>query len=248
MQYLTMRNLTTAIFYLFFQANLFATPIQNFTAKYDVYHNDVFVAKSTRVLNSTHHHLNFSAVTETAGIVAWFSSITINEMSTLTHTKNKLSFSSYKYDEKKNDKSKLYQLTLDEKSQQLYNSYTKEHYPTSNNLHDTLGFTIAIMHDLSKGKRELNYTIAEKKHLKSYHLKFIKEEKFSSHNNEINTLKMEHYDPVKKTRFTLWCAEELNFLPIKISKIKENGDETLLNLRQFNQKKIYLNIDSDEID
>lgn len=241
-----MQTITTVFLYFFLQAMVIAAPVEDFTAKYKVYRNELYVGQSTRTLSSKNNHLEFSSVTKTAGIAAWFVNIAINETSKLNLNDNNLSFVSYYYNEKKKDKNKTYQLTLDEKYQQLYNSYTKQTYPVTGNVHDILGFTIAIMHDLAKGKRELNYLIAEKKHIKPYHLKFIKKEKLATNSGDINTLKMEHFDPIRKQRFTLWCAEKLNFLPVKISKVKENGDEILLNLTQINQKKIVLSLDNEE--
>ena len=57
---------------------------------------------------------------------------------------------------------------------------------------------------------------------------------------------MEHYDPQSKTRFTLWCAEKMGFLPIRILKKNHKDDESLLNLTHFNNKKIYLYLDEEE--
>ena len=102
------------------------------------------------------------------------------------------------------------------------------------------------MYDLQAGKREIQYSVAEKKKLKTYILKFIKKENIQTSNGEISTLKMEHYDPQTKHRFTLWCAENMGFLPVRILKINHKGNEDLLNLTQFNNKKIHLNLDEDE--
>ena len=250
-----MRYLTSTILYFCLQTITLASPIQNiqnFTAKYDVYHNGLYVGQSTRTLNSNNNSLSFSSVTETAGLAALFFNITIHETSQLRFKNNQLNFVSYHFEEKNNDKSERYQLSLiekpAEKSRQLYNTHTKKHYPASDNLQDMLGFTITAMMDLKKGQRELNYTLADKDHVKPYHLKLKKEEKIATDSGEINTLKMEHYDPIKNIRFTLWCAEKLNFLPVKISQIKENGDETLLTLTELNSKKVYLNFDNEALD
>lgn len=243
-----MKILTTAILYIFIPAMLLAAPIEDFTAKYNVYHNEMYVGQSTRSLNSNSSLLKFSSVTETAGLAALFFDITINETSQLILKNKNLNFFSYHYNENKEDKNKHYQLSIDDKTQQLYNSHTRKHYPTTKNMHDMLGFTIAIMFDLKKGLRDLKYSIAEKNKINNYHLKFIQEEKLISNNKEINTLKMEHYDPLKKQRFTLWCAKNLDFVPLRIRKIKENGDETLLNLTQFNHENIYLSLDNEESD
>ena len=240
-----MRYLITLILFSFLQITAFATPTKDFSASYDLYHNGMYVGESSRKLKTENEFLTFSSVAKTAGIAAWFLDVTITETSKLHFQSDNLNFFSYSYHEKNNDKNKGYQLHLD-KSQTFYNSYKKEHYPVTKNLHDTLGFTVAIMHDLQAGKREIKYSIAKKKNLETYILKFIKKENIQTNDGEISTLKMEHYDPQTKHRFTLWCAENMDFLPVRILKTNHKGNEDLLNLTQFNNKKYYLNLDEDE--
>ena len=242
-----MQYLMTITFYFLLQSIVFSAPIKDFTATYDLYHNGLYVGQSTRNLTTKNDLLTFTSVAETAGIAAWFFNITITETSQLRFDKNRLNFISYHYNEKNNDKNKGYQLVID-KTHKLYNSYTKEHYPVAKNLHDTLGFTVAIMHELQTGNREIKYTIAEKKKLKTYTLKLIKQENLTTNNGEISTLKMEHYDPKTNRRFTFWCAEKLGFLPIRILNISKKGDENLLNLTHLNQKAIKLHLENEEDD
>lgn len=230
--------------YLFLPVVVFSAPVKDFSATYKLYHNELYVGDSVRILKTSGENITFTAKTETAGLAAIFFSISINETSNL-HFKNKqLNFVSYQYDEKNKDQHERYQIYLDQK--QVYNSYTKKHYPIAENLQDTLGFTISVMHDLNAGKREITYTIAEKDGIKTYHLKLIKKENLSTNSRVIKTLKMEHYNPQTKHRFTLWCAEEMGYLPIRIRSINHKGDENLFNLSRFNQKEIYLNLEPDE--
>lgn len=240
-----MRYLITIIFYFLLQSNTFAIPIKDFIVRYDLYHNEAYVGQTTRRLVTKNKFLNFSSTAKTDGIAAWFFDITITETSKLRYKNNRLNFFSYSYNEKKNNENKGYQLRLD-KANKFYNSHTKELYPVTNNLHDTLGFSAAIMHDLQAGKREIKYTIAEKNKLRIYTLKFIKKENLATNKGKINTLKMEHYNPQTKTRFTLWCAETMGFLPIRIRKINYKGNETLFNLTHFNQQAIDLILDEEE--
>ena len=244
-----MQYLISFIFYLFLQNTAFASPLKNFTAGYDLYHNQFYVGTSTRTLNSSNNQYTFSSTAKTAGVVSWFADISIKETSKLLFKNNRLNFVSYEYDEKNRDEkeTKNYQLNLT-KPQQFYNSYEKKHYPAAKNLHDTLGFSVAIMHDLQLGKREISYTIAEKDNLKIYTLKFIKKENLITDKGHISTYKMEHYDPKTKARFTFWCAENMGFLPIRIRNINQKGDENLINLTHFNQKKIFLNLEDEESD
>lgn len=111
-----------------------------------------------------------------------------------------------------------------------------------------LGFTAAVMQDLKNGKQELNYTIAEKNKVRAYTLKFIKKENITTNSGHIKTIKLEHFNPQTKERFTLWCAENMNFIPVRILSNNRKGNESLLNLTQFNQKKFKLEIEEEETD
>ncbi|MDH5368588.1 MAG: DUF3108 domain-containing protein [Gammaproteobacteria bacterium] len=244
-----MRYLILLTLYILLQSVALAAPIKDFTANYNLYHNEMYIGQSTRNLTTQNKLLTFTSVAKTAGIAAWFVNMTITETSKLRFTDNRLHFISYHYNEDKNGKNKSYQLHLDS-PHKLYNSYTKKHYPAVDNMHDILGFTVAIMHELQTGNREIKYTIAEKKKLKTYTLKLLKQENLTTDKGTISTLKMEHYDPDTKRRFTFWCAENLGFLPIRILNINEKGDENLINLTHLNQKAInlHLNLSNEESD
>ena len=230
-----MRYLITLLFFFSVHSFSLAAPIKDFTARYDIYHSETYIGQTTRRLTNKNNTLNFSSISKTEGIAAWFVDVTIAETSKLNYKNNQLSFSSYSYDEKKNDTTKKYKLSTD-KANKLHNSNTNKYYPIVNNLHDPLGFTMAIMQDMQNGKRELKYTIAGKSKIKKYTLKFIEKENIPSNGGHLTSFKMEHYNPKTKERFTLWCVEDLGFLPVRIHSINRKGNETLLNLTLFNQK------------
>lgn len=242
-----MRYINTLLLYFSMQTFLFASPINNFVAQYDLYHNQTYVGKTERRLVSKNKLLTFSSIAKTDGFLSWFADITVTEKSQLQAQDNSLNFISYSYLEVDGSKKKQYQLHID-KSKSIYNSHTQKTYPLNHDLHDTLGFTVAIMHDMKKGKREIKYSIAEKDSLKTYTLKFIEKVNIETQTGNIETFKMEHYNPHTNERFTLWCAKNMDFLPIRILSINRKGDENLLNLSQFNNKKVYLELTEEESD
>ena len=242
-----MRYLITLLLYFSIQFFSFAAPIKDFTVRYNLYYNEMYVGQTTRNLVTENNNINFSSTAKTDGIASWFFDITLAETSKLHYKNNRLYFFSYSYNEKKNDENKGYTLRLD-KANTFYNSHTKKHYPVADNLQDTLGFTVAIMHDMQNGKREITYSLAEKKELKTYTLKFITKENIATNDGQIATFKMEHYNPQTKERFTLWCAEKMGFLPVRILSINRKGNENLLNLTHFNQKKFFLDFSEEDID
>ena len=242
-----MQYFITILFYLTLHTVVLAAPINNFTAQYELYYNEMYIGKTTRHLTKQNNLLTFSSTSKTDGVAAWFKDITIIETSKLLYNNNSLTFYSYNYDEKRNNEEKKYKIHID-KEKTIYNSHTKEHYPIANNLHDILGFTAAVMQDMKNEKKELKYTIAEKRKLKTYTLKFIKKENIATNSGHITTHKMEHYNPLTKERFTLWCAEDMGFLPVRISSYNHKGNTSLLNLTKFNKIKFNLELDEEELD
>ncbi|MCW8899767.1 MAG: DUF3108 domain-containing protein [Gammaproteobacteria bacterium] len=239
-----MRNIFIATIFLLLPSITSASSVKDFSASYAVYKNGFFLGNTKRTLTTKNNILNYTAVTETAGIAAWFFDVTIFEKSKLILKNDSLNIYSYKYDEKNKDKHTIHELHIDD-NKQLYHSYTKQHYPITKNLHDGLGFNIAMMHDLKKGLRDIKYTIAEKEKLKDYHIKFVKEETLPADNGGLKTIKIEHTNPKTKDRFTFWCVESMGFLPVRIQNVKDNGDEVLLNLTHYNNKEVYLYLDDD---
>lgn len=240
-----MRYLITLFFYFLLQNIAFSASIKDFTSRYEIYHNDFYVGTTARKLIKEKDIFVFSSESKTAGVASWFFDITITETSKLINKKNQLHFHSFDYNKNKNGVKENYQLRLENKHQ-FYNTYKKQLFPVSNDLHDTLGFTVAIMYDLKIGKRDMPYAVAEKTKIDNYQLKFIKEENLETNTGTIQTLKMEHYNPQKKQRITIWCAPEMDYLPIRIVNINSNGDENLLHLTHFNNKPVHLSLDEEE--
>ena len=242
-----MRYIITLFFYLLLHNVAFSTSIKDFTSRYEVYHNNFYVGTATRKLKKEKNFFIFSSEAKTAGIASWFYDVTITETSKLIDKNKQFRFHSFDYHKNKNGEKEGYQLNL-KNSQQFYNTYKKQLFPVSNNLHDTLGFTVAIMYDLKMGKRSISYTVAKKTKIDNYQLEFMKEENLETNTGAIHTLKMEYFDQKKKQRITIWCAPEMDYLPIRIININSNGDENLLHLTHFNNKPVYLSLDEEEIE
>ena len=242
-----MRYLITLFFYLLLNNVAFSASIKDFTSRYEIYHNDFHVGTTIRKLNKEKDFFIFSSESTTAGVASWFFDVTITETSKLIDKDNQLHFHSFKYLRNKNGEKKGYQLNL-KNPQQFYNTYKKKLFPVTKDLHDTLGFTVAIMYDLKMGKRSILYTVAKKTKIDNYQLEFIKEENLETNTGSIQTLKMEYFNPKKKQRFTIWCAPEMDYLPIKILSTNNDGDEDLLKLTHFNNKPVHLSLDEEEVD
>ena len=95
-----------------------------------------------------------------------------------------------------------------------------------------------------------NYPILNSKFSRIFQLPkyFDKKENITTNSGHITTYKMEHYNPLTNERFTLWCAEDMGFLPIRISSYNRKGNSSLLNLTKFNKIKLNLELNEEELE
>lgn len=82
---------------------------------------------------------------------------------------------------------------------------------------------LALMQDLDAGRRDIQYRIAEGGKLKTYHLKAIGEEHLDTALGLMETIKVRRIRDDSKRETTLWCAPELNFLPVKMVHREKDG-------------------------
>ena len=88
---------------------------------------------------------------------------------------------------------------------------------------DKFSYILAMMHDLGRGERSVEYTIADGgRRLKRYVLTRIGEERITTALGTFDTTVIRRERENSKRKTTFWCAADLGFLPVKI--IHEEGD------------------------
>ena len=95
---------------------------------------------------------------------------------------------------------------------------------------DKLGYILALMRDLSRGERQVEYTIADGGQLRRYVLTAIGEERTETALGTFDTVGMQlvHGGGRRKTSF--WCASALGFFPVKIDHVERGGPPLTLRL------------------
>ena len=89
---------------------------------------------------------------------------------------------------------------------------------------DKFSYLFALMLDLTHGKRRVEYTVADGgRRLKHYVLSSVGEERIETALGTYDTtvIRRERTDSRRET--TLWCAEALGFLPVKIVHVESDG-------------------------
>ena len=99
---------------------------------------------------------------------------------------------------------------------------------------DKFSYILAMMRDLSRGERRLEYTIADGgRRLKRYVLTGIGEERIETALGTFDTavIRRERENSERKTTF--WCAADLGFLPVKIVHAEGDGQSMTLHIESL---------------
>jgi hypothetical protein len=92
-------------------------------------------------------------------------------------------------------------------------------YPVPPLTFDANGYQVNLMVDLASGVRDIDYSIAGSKRLRTYDIRHIGDEQIQTVLGKLDTVVIRH--KASQTT-TLWCAKDLHFLPVKIEH-QENG-------------------------
>ncbi len=93
---------------------------------------------------------------------------------------------------------------------------------------DKLVYVLAMMHDLSTGKRDLQYTVADGGKLKTYRVEVIQEEPLETALGTLATLVVRRSRKESGRESFFWCAPSLHFLPVKLEHREKDGTLTAL--------------------
>ena len=90
---------------------------------------------------------------------------------------------------------------------------------------DKLLYQLSIMQDLHTSKTSLHYPIADGGKLKYYDIEIVGKERIHIELGTFDAVRLRHIKGRRKT--TMWCAEQLGYLPIRIEQQK-NDDSPMI--------------------
>jgi len=205
-----------------------------FIATYEVVHTSIYLGDAVRKFQSGKDGTwIFSSDTAAKGLVSVFIKDVINEESIMRRGIDGYAPSSYKYHQHGGKKEKRFELLFDWDKNIINNNYTNKDYNLKSGTHDLLSFQVQLMQDLQNNKQEVEYIIADKKRVEAYTLKVVKETTLEIPFKTIKTIELISNKIRDKLQFKVWCAPELNYLPIRVLKIDDEGDETELTLKKL---------------
>ncbi|MEK6748526.1 MAG: DUF3108 domain-containing protein [Pseudomonadota bacterium] len=87
-------------------------------------------------------------------------------------------------------------------------------YEITPGMYDQNMYQLAIMLDLQQGLQTMTYRLAENRRMKVYEIRVLRREKIQTAVGDYNAYVVANRDNSAETM--MWCAEELNYLPVRI--------------------------------
>ncbi len=199
----------------------------SFSATYTLKKGPLTLAEMKRKLykNDKGNYV-YESYSEPVGYARWFTDSTLLEKTEWNYHQQQLRPVEYSYDRNSSKKKRHIKLSFNWDKMRVTNNINHDPWSmkiTEDTL-DKLLYQLAVMQDLSNGKESLEYQIADGGKLKTYRFSNLGKETLRTKLGTFNTVKLKR--PGKRDTI-LWCAEELNYLPIKLVQ-EENGIELTL--------------------
>ena len=205
-----------------------------FTATYEVTHKSIYLGDAVQTFKTLPNgNWEYKSDIKAKGFVSLFVKDSVTEVSEIKKIADGFQPISYRYYQYGGKKEKKYTLIFDWVKGLINNDYTKKTYPLEASTHDLLSFQIQLMHDLQQNKKSINYFIADKKRVGKYSLTLVKKMSLETPFKTMDTVEMISNKIRDKMQFVIWSSPELNYLPVQIRKIEDDGDITELVLKSI---------------
>ena len=201
-----------------------------FEADYTIRMKGAQVAKMTRQFSRQESgDYQYHSETRTTGLISLFRKDHIIENSKWKMQSDKIVPSEYYYDHSGGKKDRKVSISFDWENNRITNSIDGSSWkmPTSPNIMDKLLYQLAIMYDLQAGKESLRYTVADGGKTKIYNFEILGEETVKTPLGNLLAVKLERHKPNSRRKSTLWCAKDLEYLPVKVENIEKDGKITI---------------------
>ena len=99
---------------------------------------------------------------------------------------------------------------------------------------DKLNYILALMRDLGRGERRVEYPIADGgRRLKRYVLASVGEERIETGIGTFDTVVVRRERENSRRETTFWCARALGFFPVRIVHVERDGTPLTLRIKSL---------------
>jgi hypothetical protein len=232
------RSFTPALFLL---CALLVTPVQTlqanlleqgFEVDYAASYRGLHVGVTTRrLVPNGDDTWTFTSDSEPAGLVKLIVTFDVTEQSRLLIDEQgvrPLSYS-YRYGDR-GDKS--YRLDFDWQAGKVNAQPVEVDLDLPPDTQDNLSFLVAVMQKLQHGIREFDMVVAGRKKLRAHQVEALDEQTQRTEQGELSTVFVKAQEVGRDTRYELWCAPSLDYLPVRMRQVKKGKADIELELRR----------------
>jgi len=196
-----------------------------FEANYTLYSNDTKVGiMERRFFQQENGNYTFRSESKTTGFIALLKKVLIIEESTWKLVDSYFTPLNYTYHHIKGKKERDAEIKFDWDRQQITNRVNESTWTmqTQIGIQDKLLYQLTVMSDLKSEQIPENYAVADGGKIKQYTFVRIADEILKTPLGEFNTIKLRMHKSNRKQETFLWCAYDLNFLPIKVTSTEKD--------------------------
>jgi len=213
--------------------------LPDFQATYTLRRNGVAVGEmQLKLSRMSDGKYRYSSVSRATGLIAWFYGGRIEEYSIWRMFNGRPRPIEYHYFHNKRKHHRKVDIAFDWRQLSATNNVNNDPWKMSipPSAQDKLVYQLALMQDLSAGKTALEYQIADGGTLKNYHFSMLGQETLKTPLGDLITQKLVRDEDKRNT--TLWCADQLQFLPIRIRQTDTEGTTLSLDIDRVNGLKV----------
>jgi hypothetical protein len=207
---------------------------EGFQADYSLSKNDFDIGVAEyRLYPQPTGMLIYESTAKPEGLASLFIHDRIIERSHIIHIPGGLQPQKYEYQQKGGKDTRHYTLDFNWSQQKLVNTNINETLDLPADTQDMLSFQLQLMHTLQAGKKSMAFHLADDDKVQAYRLEYQKEMQLNTAIGELKVVMLEHRRSEHNDTFRFWCAPSLEYLPVRIERIEDDGDRVLFELRRF---------------
>jgi len=197
-----------------------------FEVDYTLYSNDTKIGlMQRRFYKEDGGNYTFHSESKTTGFISFFRKDRILEVSKWKFIDASFKPLLYKYQHTGGKKDRDVEISFDWGTEKIINRVNESTWnmETEPGILDKLLYQLTIMSDLKAGIVPESYTVADGGKIKQYKFTRIGDETLRTPLGEFKTVKILRQKANSKRDTFLWCAYDLNFLPIKVINTEKKG-------------------------
>ncbi|MCB1740306.1 MAG: DUF3108 domain-containing protein [Gammaproteobacteria bacterium] len=197
-------------------------------AVYEVSSSGNTIAKTTwQLTTETDGSRLFRATTESVGLFKLIKSETVSESSRWQVRDGKLWPTHYTHVRQGGKRDRDIAADYDYQRMQVLHRYGDDRWETPIDGHtlDSLSYLVALARGLNSGQRSFDFNVVEAQKRKVYHFEVAGTESVGTPVATYRTVVVNRIDMRDNRSMTLWCAEALGYLPVKIVHQESEGYE-----------------------